>query len=53
MNLFAKQKETHGLGEGACSCQGLRMGGSNSSGVQDGHAHAAIFNTDIQQGHTV
>ena len=53
MNLFTKQKETHRLGEGACSCQGPRMGGSNSSGVWGGHVHTAVFKTDNQRGHTV
>ena len=53
MNLFTKQKETHRLGEGACGRQGLRMGGSNSSGVWDGHVHTAIFKMDSQQGHTI
>ena len=53
MNSITKQKDTHRLGEGACGCQGLRMGGSNSSGVWGGHVHTAMFKMDKQQGPTV
>ena len=52
-NLFTKQKGIHRLKEETCGCLGGRMGGRDSEGVWDGHAHTVVFKMDNRQRPTV
>ena len=52
MDLFTKQKETHGLENLTYGCQGKRMKGSDMQGIWDRLLLTAIFKMDNQQGPT-
>ena len=49
MNRLTKQKETHRLRERTYDCQGGRVVGSSSQGIQDGRVHTAVFKMDNQK----
>ena len=53
MNLFRKQKQTHGLRERTYGYQGGKVVGRDSQGVWDSHVHTAIFKKDNKQGPTI
>ena len=51
MNLFSKQKQTHGQKTNLWLPKG--KGGNDILEVWDKHIHTTIYKTDKQEGHTI